>query len=182
MSDQQYRARHERTASTSRGTPPLHSNPPVFAASSVAPPSPIRFLWWAGAGLALVILSAVPWGAQPEVEASRSLAPAGVQGTSDSPAQQPSAAPALAPRPAADEYEVRLSVVPASAELRLDNQLVGTGTLTRSFLRDGTTHLLGASAADHRTEIITFRDAPPPGLLQLEPAPMLPPAAPTRSR
>jgi len=77
---------------------------------------------------------------------------------------------------------VRLHVVPESAELRLDNQLVGTGTLVRSFLRDGTTHVLEASAADHRTEIITFRDAPPPALLQLEHAPTLPTAIPTTGR
>jgi serine/threonine-protein kinase len=80
--------------------------------------------------------------------------------------QPPAAAPAEQ-----RTFEVSLRVVPSFARIELDGNLAGTGSLAVALPADGSMHTIRVVAADHETQVISFRDAPPPPEITLRAAP-----------
>ncbi|MEJ7729588.1 MAG: serine/threonine-protein kinase [Polyangiaceae bacterium] len=68
-------------------------------------------------------------------------------------------------------YQVVLRVVPSSALLELDGKPAATGVLSIALPIDGTMHNIRVVAADHETQVISFRDAAPPPEVQLRATP-----------
>jgi hypothetical protein len=88
-------------------------------------------------------------------------------------APQPAASapqpPAVAPRPrelAAIPF-VSIEVEPNHAEIWLDRELVGRGSLQLAAIDDGMLHELRFTAPEHETKTLFFRDAPPSGRVLL---------------
>jgi serine/threonine-protein kinase len=97
----------------------------------------------------------------------------------DQPAPVPGPAAAPAPAPAPRTFPVEVRTTPPEALLELDGEAAGRGELSRELPIDGTTHRLRVSADGHREQVVVFRDAPPPGLVILDPvAATAPPAGP----
>lgn len=89
---------------------------------------------------------------------------AGAAPAQAAPSARVSAPPARAPgapRPPSAE-PTRLVVHPSSAEIWLDGRRVATGVPSVALQRDGRTHELRISAPDHVTQVLLFRDVPPP--------------------
>lgn len=75
----------------------------------------------------------------------------------------------------AGRYRVVLRVHPGSAEIFLDGRPVGRGALRRELPRDGARHTIRVTAPGYVPETLTFADAPPQGVLELEALPGTPP-------
>jgi serine/threonine protein kinase len=141
---------------------------PVFALSSVAPPSPARTLWWGAAALALIGVSAVSWDSSDDSKPASS----GQAGLVAQPLVRPETQAPLSPaRQEQHVYGVQVQVQPKNASIKLDGKFVGTGHFETAFVMDGATHVLEASAPGHREALVFFRDAPPVRTITLEPLP-----------
>ncbi len=64
-------------------------------------------------------------------------------------------------------YSVVLAVVPSDAVIELDGRRVGLGRLERDLELNGEIHRLRVSREGYQTQILTFRDAPPPKRVSL---------------
>jgi serine/threonine protein kinase len=83
---------------------------------------------------------------------------------------QPVPSASAAPAPIAT-FDVRTRVNPESATLEVDGKAAGTGTIARSFPRDGTRHTLRAYASGYEPASLEFDEAtPPPPVLTLRAA------------
>ena len=77
-------------------------------------------------------------------------------------------APTTANAPAeADSYVVKLSVVPASAQIAVDGVKVARGNYIVRLARDGTRHTVEVSAPGHKPREFTFIDEAPPSNIRL---------------
>jgi serine/threonine-protein kinase len=76
-------------------------------------------------------------------------------------------------RPQRDErlvaatFAVGVRVEPPQATIELDGLVVGTGTFAGAIARDGREHRLRVYASGYDPEALSFRDAPPPGVVRL---------------
>ena len=77
--------------------------------------------------------------------------------------------PTSAPPPA--PIDVRIRALPATAEIVLDGNVVGTGTYSASLERDGIPHLLEVRAAGFIPHDIQFVDIAPIAQISLDPIP-----------
>jgi len=66
-------------------------------------------------------------------------------------------------------FVARVSVEPRNATIRLDGEVVGTGSFTTEMVADGEWHAIVASAEGYQTATVSFRDAPPEQEITLEP-------------
>jgi serine/threonine-protein kinase len=73
--------------------------------------------------------------------------------------------------PALETVHVAVVTVPATAEILLDGQPVGTGELDRTVPIDGETHALTVRAAGFIERTIEFSDTPPPMRVTLDAVP-----------
>jgi eukaryotic-like serine/threonine-protein kinase len=83
---------------------------------------------------------------------------------------------AVPPDAGPTHFAVQVVTVPAGARIELDGREVGLGAWTAELPLDGRSHRLRVSAADHESQTILFRDAPPPETIEL--APVARPALP----
>jgi hypothetical protein len=131
------------------------------------PPRPRRRLGLVTV-LALICAAVAAWRLLPRLDGPTAHEP-----------QPPAAAPAEQ-----RTFEVSLRVLPSSARIELDGNLAGTGSLAVALPADGSMHTIRLVAADHETQVISFRDAPPPAEIALRAAPrdvpaVVPSAAPS---
>lgn len=80
-------------------------------------------------------------------------------------------AAAAARREEANYFDVDVQASPRSATIVVDGTTVATGQFIRRFRVDGVEHELRVSAPGWSPSTVTFRDASPPKLVQLSPAP-----------
>jgi len=85
-------------------------------------------------------------------------------------------APAVVPAPVAvasvpQTYHAAVSVQPDTARLRVDGEEAQGQPLARDIPMDGRTHLLRVEAPGFEPMEVSFRDAPPPGVVTLKPLP-----------
>ena len=74
----------------------------------------------------------------------------------------PAALQTEAPEPAAN-YTVHVAVQPRSAAIEIDGVLMGTGSFTHEYGRDGTVHVMQMQADGYEQQSVTFRNAPAAG-------------------
>ncbi len=67
-------------------------------------------------------------------------------------------------------FWVQVDAQPPSARFELDGELVGQGSYSERFARDGRVRRLVVRAEGFRTRVIRFRDEPPPSRIVLQPA------------
>jgi serine/threonine-protein kinase len=89
----------------------------------------------------------------------------------------PVAAPA-ASAPEAATFEVTLRVVPDSARIELDGKPLASSELPLALRADGTMRTIVVTAPGFETQVLSFRDAAPPALVELRPSPRSETAAP----
>jgi serine/threonine-protein kinase len=77
-------------------------------------------------------------------------------------------AASIATKPVASTFAIQVVTDPASAQITLDGQVVGTGALARTLEADGRDHVLRVSADGFLTRELLFHDAPPPSKVTLE--------------
>ena len=82
---------------------------------------------------------------------------------------------AVAPRPrgsnavsALPRFDVEVVAVPTTARIKVDGQLIGRGIATKTFVRNGTRHVLTVEAKGYRSKRIEFLDEPPRSTVVLE--------------
>ncbi len=78
------------------------------------------------------------------------------------------AASSATTKPAASSFAVQLVTDPATAQIAIDGQVVGTGAFARTLEPDGKDHVLRVSADGFLTRELLFHDAPPPSKVTLE--------------
>jgi hypothetical protein len=93
--------------------------------------------------------------------------------------ETPIAEPAPPPKPRA--MTIAVAVEPPEAELFLDDQRLGKGTITHDLIPDGRAHTLRVTAPGFEPRTITFTDTPPPARLVLERQAKRPPARAARA-
>ncbi len=76
----------------------------------------------------------------------------------------------------AETFTIDVKVTPPTAAIEIDGVAVGTGSVSRSFPRDGKTHTLRVSALGHESMLVEFTDAPPPATIGLRPTASASPA------
>jgi len=64
-------------------------------------------------------------------------------------------------------FRVSVRVDPPSARIDLDGTIVGNGSFSRSFPRNGVTHHMTITQPGYETRLVAFRNAPPPRALTL---------------
>jgi hypothetical protein len=96
------------------------------------------------------------------------------------PVVAPADAPAAAAPAAGVEatYECSVRTRPDSARIEFDGAHVGDGVFTARLPLDGASHVIRLSAPGFEPMALTFRDAPPPGSIDLVPVAAQPPSEP----
>src|SRR5687768_8879276 len=75
---------------------------PIFALSSVPPPSPARTLWWGAAFGVLAVIAIAPWSSEPDPQAQRPAARAEL-------VEKPGVSAPMAAQPRGDRYDVAVT-------------------------------------------------------------------------
>jgi hypothetical protein len=132
----------------------------VFAALVIFGIALVFFAWKLGAT------------AEPEVSVHTTQMPAADAQAPTKPTPKPGSL--LEPEtqeggPVTTAYPLDVTVQPERAELWLDGEPIGIGRLFIVLARDGRTHELRVSAADHRPQTFLFADNSPPRAIILEP-------------
>jgi serine/threonine-protein kinase len=147
----------ERTGST------LRSSVKELPAISSRPRAARGRLWLAAlAAIALVLIGvALSRTDSSDERAAAAASPAPADAPAPAPALAPAAALAPAPSAPPQLFPLHITADPPTAQISLDGEFAGVGTLTRELGKDGKQHTVEISADGFETRRITFTDAPP---------------------